>query len=217
MSTTPLEMRTTSAAEVELSARLRARWRILLTQGIAMIALGLLAIALPVVTTLATGLLIGALLFAGGAWRAVHVMRAAHAPGYGWSLALAALAMLLGAVMLIHPLPGVLSLTMLLAFLFVLEGIGKVMLALDLREHAHAWGWPLASGVTDLMLAALIVAGWPGTAAWVIGLLVGLNMAFFGVALTAVALAARRARETDLQRIASGGRHVPPQESRAAR
>lgn len=186
------------------SARLHARWRIVLLQGVAMIVLGLLAAALPVVTTFAIAALIGWLLLAGGVWRAVHLVRAGSAPGFGWSLALAVAAMALGILLLMLPLPGVLTLTLALAALFVIEGLGKIMLALELRHHAQAWGWPLASGVLDLVLAILIAAGWPATAAWAIGLLVGINMLFFGVSLTAIALAARRTRQQVLERISLG-------------
>jgi uncharacterized membrane protein HdeD (DUF308 family) len=208
-----------SPSAADLAARLHARWRTLLFQGVAMIVLGLLAVALPVITTLAVAALIGWLLLVGGIWRAIHIFRASHAPGFGWSLALAVLAMALGIMFLLMPLPGVVTLTMLLTALFVLDGVGKILFALDLRKHAREWGWPLASGILDLVLAALITAGWPGTAVWAIGLLVGMNMTFFGIALTVLAVAARRARRQDLEKIsrATGSRYVPPQESHPAR
>jgi uncharacterized membrane protein HdeD (DUF308 family) len=201
-----------------LRARLHARWRFLLFQGIAMIVLGTLAIALPVLTTLAIEVLIGWLLVIGGVWRAIHIMRANAGPGFGSSLALALFAVILGAMLLMLPLPGILTLTMLLFVLFMLDGVGKIMLALDLRKHAREWMWPLLTGITDLILAALIVAGWPSTAAWAIGLLVGVNMIFFGVALTVIALAARRERQADLNKIVRPeNSYVSPQEPRPAR
>jgi uncharacterized membrane protein HdeD (DUF308 family) len=89
-------------------------------------------------------------------------------------------------------LSGVLSLTLILIVFFVIEGVASIMFALEhKRELSGRWGWMLVSGVIDLILAAIIFAGLPGTAAWALGLLVGINMIFGGSALIAMALHAR--------------------------
>jgi uncharacterized membrane protein HdeD (DUF308 family) len=94
-------------------------------------------------------------------------------------------------------LRGVLSLTLVLIAFFVIEGIASIMFALDhKRELSGRWGWMLASGIIDLILATIILTGLPGSAAWAIGLLVGINMVFGGSALIAMAL---HAREIDLR------------------
>jgi len=175
----------------DVAARVQAHWRRFLVQGILMIALGILAVALPVATTLAVEILVGWLLVIGGVWRAITLARSSGMPGFGWLLAMAVVAIVLGAMLVMMPLAGMLTLTMLLITFFVLEAVGKILFALDLRKHAHNWGWVLATGILDLFLAALIFAGWPSTAAWAIGLLVGINMIFFGVSLVMISLAAR--------------------------
>jgi uncharacterized membrane protein HdeD (DUF308 family) len=84
------------------------------------------------------------------------------------------------------------SLTLLLIVFFTLEGVVTIMYALEhKKELSGRWGWMLASGIIDLILAAIILAGLPGTAAWALGLLVGINMLFGGTALIAMALHAR--------------------------
>jgi uncharacterized membrane protein HdeD (DUF308 family) len=89
-------------------------------------------------------------------------------------------------------LRGVLSLTLVLIAFFVIEGIASIMFALDhKRELSGRWGWMLASGIIDLILATIILTGLPGSAAWALGLLVGINMVFGGSALIAMALYAR--------------------------
>jgi len=120
-----------------------------------------------------------------------------RAPGFGWSLVSAILGIAVGIVLLLWPLSGVLSLTMILIAFFVIEGIASIMFALDhKRELSGRWGWMLASGIIDLILATIILTGLPGTAAGAIGLLVGINMVFGGSALIAMAL---HAREIDLR------------------
>jgi uncharacterized membrane protein HdeD (DUF308 family) len=87
---------------------------------------------------------------------------------------------------------GAFSLTLLLIAFFAVEGVVSILFALEhKRELSGRWGWMLLSGIVDLVLSALILAGLPGTAAWALGLLVGINMVFGGVALIAMALHAR--------------------------
>jgi uncharacterized membrane protein HdeD (DUF308 family) len=72
---------------------------------------------------------------------------------------------------------------------FVVEGGATIMYAFEhRRELTGRWEWMLISGIIDLVLAGIIFAGLPGTAAWTLGLLVGINMIFGGVALVAIAL-----------------------------
>ena len=120
-----------------------------------------------------------------------------QAPGFGWSLVSAILGIAVGILLLLWPLSGVLSLTMILIAFFVIEGIASIMFALDhKRELSGRWGWMLASGIIDLILATIILTGLPGSAAWALGLLVGINMVFGGSALIAMAL---HARDIDLR------------------
>src|SRR6202043_4279204 len=95
-----------------------------------------------------------------------------QAPGFWWSLVSAILGIAAGIILLLWPLSGVLSLTLILIVFFVIEGIASIMFALDhKRELSGQWGWMLASGIIDLILATIILTGLPGSAAWAIGLL----------------------------------------------
>ena len=84
------------------------------------------------------------------------------------------------------------SLTLVLIAFFMVEGIATLMYAFEHRNQLSGrWGWMLISGIVDLILAGIIFAGLPGTAAWALGLLVGINMVFGGAAMIGMALAAR--------------------------
>jgi len=98
----------------------------------------------------------------------------------------------LGLILILRPLPGVLTLTMVLIIFFIVEGIVSILAAIQHRNHLRSWGWVLFSGIIDLLLAFLIWDGWPSSAEWAIGLLVGINMLFFGLSLVMTALAARQ-------------------------
>jgi len=81
-----------------------------------------------------------------------------------------------------------------LTLFLLFEGIASIMLALSHRHGFSArWGLMLVSGIVDLVLAGIIFLGLPGTAAWAIGLLVGINLVFGGSALISMALHARNA------------------------
>jgi uncharacterized membrane protein HdeD (DUF308 family) len=175
----------------DFAAAMRAHWKLLLAQGIAMIVLGLLAVLLPNLATLAVEILVGTLFLAGGLIRLITLTRCRTAPGFWWSVALAVLATLLGAVLLAQPMQGTLTLTMVLLAFFVAEGIATIIVALQVHRPMRNWAWTLFSGVIDLVLAYLIWHGWPGSAAWAIGLLVGINMFFLGMSLAMTAIAAR--------------------------
>jgi uncharacterized membrane protein HdeD (DUF308 family) len=113
-------------------------------------------------------------------------------PGFRWSLASAVLAILAAIWLLAKPIAGPLTLTAVLILFFLIEGISSVMFAIDhRRELSGQWEFMLLSGLVDLVLCVMIATGLPSTAVWALGLLVGINMVFGGVALIAMALHAR--------------------------
>lgn len=173
---------------------LHEHWKLFLTEGIVLFILGLLAIIVPPIATIAVEVLIGWLLLMSGVVGLIATLRMRNAPGRGWSLASAVLGIVAGIVLLAWPLSGAVSLTMILTVFLVLEGVVSILYALEhKRELSGRWGAMLFSGVVDLLLAGIIFAGLPGTAAWAIGLLVGINLVFGGSALIAMALHARSA------------------------
>lgn len=164
-----------------------------LVEGIILLILGILAILLPPFATLAVTIIFGWIFLVSGAVGFVTTLGARGAPGFWWSLLSALLATAAGLVLLVQPAGGALSLTLLLIAFFAIEGAVSILYALEhRRELSGRWEWMLLSGVIDLVLAGIIFAGLPGTAAWALGVLVGVNMIFGGAALIAMALHARQ-------------------------
>jgi len=173
---------------------LHEHWRLYLVEGIVLLVLGTAAIALPPIATLAFTIVLGWLFLLSGVMGLITTFWMRQAPGFWWSLVSAALAVLVGGWLLAMPLSGAISLTFLLVAFFIIEGVASIMFSLEhKRELSGRWGWMLTSGVIDLVLGGMILAGLPSTAAWAIGLLVGINMVFGGAALIAMALHAKNA------------------------
>lgn len=173
---------------------LREHWVLFLIEGIVLLILGVIAVVVPPVATLAVTLFFGWLILISGIVGLVTTFWMRHAPGFWWSLLSAILGIVVGVMLIASPVIGALSLTFVLIAFFLIEGAVSIMFALEhKRELSGQWGWMLVSGLIDLVLAAMILAGLPSTAAWAIGLLVGINMIFGGVAMIAMALHARKA------------------------
>ena len=175
------------------TAALHEHWVLFLVEGVVLLVLGATAVVLPPIATLAVTILLGWLFLVSGILGLITTFWMRHAPGFWWSLLSAVLGIVVGAVLLASPLTGAFSLTLVLVAFFLVEGAVSIMFALDhKRELSGQWGWMLASGIIDLALAIMIFAGLPSTAAWAVGLLVGINMIFGGSALIAMALHARK-------------------------
>jgi len=171
---------------------MRNYWVLFLSQGVIMIVLGALAIIWPQVSTLAVDIYVGWMFLLSGLVGLVTMFIAPTVPAFLWALLTAALSLFAGVLLLWHPIEGAVSLTLVLIAFFIAEGVFQIAAAIKYRDtFPDSWGWIVMSGIADLILAALIVSGWPGTASWALGLIVGVNLITSGLAITMVAIAGR--------------------------
>lgn len=155
-------------------------------EGILFLILGALATALPQITTLSVELIIGWLFIFGGLVQLYRTWQLESA-GHRWGVFFSALlSLILGIGLVAFPILGILSLTILLTAFFIVDGISKLYYGFG-SKNLQGYGWVILSGVLSLIIAGLIWAAWPSSAGWVIGLLVGINMIFFGASLLALA------------------------------
>ncbi len=172
----------------------RHHWVMFLIEGILLVLLGLLAILAPQIASLAATVFFGWILLLSGVLGLISTLRARHAPGFVWSLISALLGIAAGIILLGWPVQGMFSLTAVLIAFLLIEGVVSILFALEHRRGLSGrWGWMLASGVLDIVLGGILLAGLPGTALWALGLLIGINMIFGGWALIGMALAGRPA------------------------
>lgn len=171
---------------------IQTAWGWLLALGILWIILGTLAIIMPFAATLALEMVFGVLFVIGGVAQLIQAFRAKGWGGAAFQVLGGLLALALGVILLLFPLQGVLTLTILLAAFFVAQGIVKVISAFR-QQPSSGWGWLLFSGLLGIVVGIIIWAGLPGTAVWVLGLLVGIELIFSGWAMIMIAMAGKKA------------------------
>jgi uncharacterized membrane protein HdeD (DUF308 family) len=163
--------------------------------GVLLIVFGMLAIGSPFLAAVAVSVVVAWLIVLAGT---VHLMLALRVHGAGsmvWKLLVGIAYVCFGAYLILHPVLGVASLTLLLASLFLIEGILDIVLFVKMRP-ARGSNWMLVDGIITLLLGLMIYMQWPSSSAWAIGTLVGVSMIFSGVARVMMSLAARKATDT---------------------
>ncbi|MET0667626.1 HdeD family acid-resistance protein [Methyloceanibacter sp.] len=163
-----------------------------LLQGGLMVVAGVLALLYPFFASTAIVVLLGWLLIFAGVVQGIGLIGAGNVPHYWLQLISAALAIVIGLLLLRQPDSGLLIITVLLLLYFLVEGLSKVIFALTIRPFPH-WGWVLLSGIVGILLAVYLWANLPVDSAWVLGVLLGILLIAEGAALTYLAWRVRSA------------------------
>jgi uncharacterized membrane protein HdeD (DUF308 family) len=169
--------------------------------GVLLIVFGMVAVGLPLYAAVAVNALVAWLIVLAGV---VHLMVAFRAHGAGsriWKLLVGVAYVCFGGYLIARPLLGVASLTLLLASLFLIEGILNIVLYVKMRP-IHGSIWVLIDGIITLLLGLMIYMQWPSSSAWAIGTLVGVSLIISGVARVAMSLGVHEAAE-DVGRLAA--------------
>ena len=170
--------------------RRASTWSIL--WGVSLICLGMLSLAMPLVAAVAINVLIGWLIVLAGV---VHLVVAFHSREAGsviWRLLVGLAYICFGGYLIARPALGVVTLTLLLGSLFLVEGIFNIILYFRAPSTMRS-SWFLLDGIVTLLLGAMIYMQWPSSAAWAIGTLVGVSLIFSGVTRVMVSLTVRKA------------------------
>jgi uncharacterized membrane protein HdeD (DUF308 family) len=175
-----------------LKEALHAHWKLFLFQGVVMLILGGLAVAEPFLATIAVDIYVGWLFLISGIVGLIAMFSARDVPAFLWTLLTAALSLAVGVMLIWKPAEGAVSLTLVLTAFFIAEGIFQIVASFTYRDVVPgSWGWMLASGFADLLLAAIIIFSWPVSASWTLGLLVGVNLFTSGIAVVVMAIEGR--------------------------
>jgi len=158
--------------------------------GIALIVIGVVAVAFPFVATIAAKTVIGWLFLIGGVIQVVHAFSTQEWSAFFLDLIVGVLYVLAGGWMAFFPFAGIITLTIFLAVFFIIEGVIEIAMGFRVRP-ASGWVWLLVSGIIAIAAGLLILARLPSTAVWAIGLLVGINLIFSGVSYLSLASTAK--------------------------
>ena len=180
------------AALAEAKRQISDNWGWFLVLGILLIGVGVAAIVFPLLSTIATKIALGWLFLVAGAVIVVHAFSIKQWRGFILGLLVGALYVVAGGWLAFYPLTGIITLTILLAALFLAEGVLEVIMAVRVRPH-EGWGWLMLSGLVAIAVGVMIAAELPTSAAWAVGLLTGINLLSSGVSFVVLALAGRRA------------------------
>jgi len=173
--------------------RQASTWSVL--WGVLLVILGMMAVGSPFIAAVALNVVIAWLIVVAGV---VHLVLAFHAQGAGsliWKLLVGLAYLFFGAYLIMHPVLGVATLTLVLASLFLIEGVLDVILFFRMRSVGGS-SWVLVDGIITLLLGVLIYMQWPSSSGWAIGTLVGVSLIISGVSRVMLSLAVRRATAT---------------------
>ena len=163
--------------------------------GTLLVIFGILAIGSPFLAAIAVSAVLAWLIVLAGV---VHLIVAFHAHGAGsliWKLLVGLAYVSFGVYLIMHPVLGVTSLTLLLACLFLIEGILDIFLFFKMRSMRGS-SWVLTDGIITLLLGLMIYRQWPSSSVWAIGTLVGVSLISSGVTRVMLSLAVRKATGT---------------------
>ncbi len=161
--------------------------------GIGLIALGIFAIYSVVTTTFISVFLVGWLLILAGFIQVGYAFWARNWSGFLLQLLTGLFSFVAGGLILYNPLIGAASLTLFLSFLFIVQGIVRIVMSLT-KKFTH-WIWVLTSGIVTLALGILILYQWPYSSLYIIGLFVGIDLVFSGWSLVMLSLLAKNIKE----------------------
>ena len=160
--------------------------------GVILAVLGVLAILLPSVATFGAELLVAWMLTLWGAIGLWFSWAIRPAPEWRYGVAAFGLLFVLGVALVLFPLAGIAALTVLMMLSFLMEGVLSILFALRTSAHVSNWGWLVFSGLCSFAAGIVILFGWPWTASWTLGLMLGLNFLSTGLSLVMLARSVRK-------------------------
>jgi uncharacterized membrane protein HdeD (DUF308 family) len=171
---------------------LRAKWGWIVALGIIFMIAGVIALGSVAMATVSAVWVVGIMMIMAGV---AEIIAAFSVKGWGkaifWGL-LGALYVAAGIIAFENPLLTAAVLTLLLGIALMVGGIGRIFLAWHMRGAGKPWGWVVVSGLISLLLGAMIIAQWPYSGLYVLGIFLGIDLIFIGSSWLTIGLALRR-------------------------
>ncbi|HRO68627.1 MAG TPA: DUF308 domain-containing protein [Pseudobdellovibrionaceae bacterium] len=165
----------------------------LVAMGIATLLLGFFALTMSLITTLVSVFFIGGLLILASIFQGVYAVSSERWPRFFLHVALTILYLMAGLFLVLNPLVGAVSLSILIAYFFVVSGGFRFALALS--ERMEGWVWGLVSGLVTLALGIYVLLNLETVGLFLLGILFAVDLIFLGSYLLTSGLAVKRLRE----------------------
>lgn len=165
----------TANTPIEAKGSNRALWT-----GVILVVLGVTAIFLPVISTLFAETWLAVIILSAGFSKLVYAFQSRDRGGFVWKVLLSVLYAAAGISLLVSPRTGIITITLLLGSFLLTEGVFELILAFRLRPQQN-WTWALSNGLVTLGLGAIVWAGWPSNAPWLLGTVVGASVISTGI------------------------------------
>ena len=164
-------------------------WGWLLAFGIVLAFLGIVAIARSFITTVASMLFFGWLLIFGGIIEFMYAFMVGKWVGFFLHLLLALLFGITGALMVFRPVVNAETITLVMSVFFLVAGLYQFFTSI--WSNLPGWGWGAANGMISVIMGLMLLAQWPASGLWVVGLFIGIDLICYGAAWIAMALQLR--------------------------
>ncbi len=168
---------------------LRAKWGWIVALGVVFLIAGFIALGSAVAATASAVMIVGIMMIMGGG---AEIIAAFSVKGWGkfivWML-LGALYVGAGIIAIMNPFAAATILTLMLGAALVAGGVLRIFLAFSMKSAGKPWGWVVVSGLVTLLLGAMIIAQWPASSFFVLGIFLGIDLIFIGSGWVTMGLA----------------------------
>jgi len=180
-----------TATYKSISQTVQEKWGWFMLLGVVFLIGGVFAIAMPLVSSIAVGIFLAAVLVVAGIFQVWQAFSVQSWTGFIWQLLIGIIMLLGGIAIYMSPATGSVALTLVIAAVFIAKGIFQIVLGFRLRPQ-DGWGWILTAGIIALAAGIMIVSNYPFSGLWVPGTLAGISLIFTGWSYIALGLAAKR-------------------------
>jgi uncharacterized membrane protein HdeD (DUF308 family) len=179
-------------SDQSVSESVRKNWVWFLILGIVLVVCGLFAISMPLAAGWAVTWVLGWSLIVAGVVQVVQSFSVSSWGGLIWQIIVGLVMLVGGYLVFANPLASLLTVTVLIAWVFLVQGVAQVVMSFRVRPD-DGWVWILISGIVSVVVALMIFNRFPTNAAYLPGLLAGISITFNGITYIIISMAARSA------------------------
>lgn len=171
---------------------LRAKWGWIVALGVVFLIAGIVALGSVVAATASAVMIVGIMMIMGGGAEIIAAFGVKEWGKFLLWLLLGVLYVAAGIIAILHPLQAATILTLMLGFALMIGGVLRGFLAFQMKDAGKPWGWVALSGAVSIFLGVLIVAQWPASSLFVLGMFLGIDLIFIGSGWITMGLALKK-------------------------